>query len=114
MGKYETQNSVENHNQTNIIVKGITYRYDLLINSCMNNEIKLFNRKLRKPLKFFDTASLIQVNLDTEHFTRHDLHLNSKGKEQSAKKTVNTIIIIFKEKKVDPVTMKWKSMQWSG
>jgi len=36
------------------------------------------------------------------------LYLNSKGKEQSAKKTVNTIINIFKEKKVDSVTMKWK------
>jgi hypothetical protein len=39
VGKYKTQkglhqikNSVENHNQTNIIVKGITYRYDLPIN----------------------------------------------------------------------------------
>jgi hypothetical protein len=36
------------------------------------------------------------------------LYLNSKGKEQSAKETVNTIINIFKEKKVDSVTMKWK------
>jgi len=114
MGKYETQrglyqikNSVENHNQTNIIVKGITYRYDLLINSCVNNEIKVFNRKLRKPLKVFDNAFLIQVNSETEHFTRHGLYLHSKGKEQSAKKTVNNIIIIFKEKKVDPITMKW-------
>jgi hypothetical protein len=50
-------------------------------------------------------SSLIQVNLETEHFTRH---LNSKGKEKSAKKTVNTIILIFKEKKVDPFTTKWK------
>jgi len=46
--------------------------------------------------------------METEHFTRHGLHLNSKGKEESAKKTVNTIIIIFKGKKVDPITMKWK------
>lgn len=48
------------------------------------------------------------MNLETEHFTRHGLHLNSKGKEQSPKKTMNTIIIIFKEEKVDPITMKWK------
>jgi len=74
----------------------------------VHNEIKVFNRKLRKPLKVFDNASLIQVNLETEHFTRHGLHLNSRGKEQSAKITVNTIINIFKEKKVDSITMKWK------
>jgi hypothetical protein len=121
VGKYKTQkglhqikNSAENHNQTNIIVKGINYRYDLLINSCVNNEIKIFSRKLRKQLKVFDNASIIQVNLETQHFTRHGLHLNSKGKEQLTKKTMNTIIIIFKEKKVDPITMKWKSMRWSG
>jgi hypothetical protein len=115
VGKYETQkglhqikNSVENHNQTNIIVKCIPYRYDLLINSRVNNEIKVFNRKLKKTLQVFDNASLKQVNLETEQFTRHGLYLNSKGKEQSAKKTVNTIINIFKEKKADPITMKWK------
>jgi hypothetical protein len=74
----------------------------------VNNEIKAFNRKLRKPLKVFDNTSLIQVSFETEHFTRHGLHLHSRGKEQSAKKTVNTIINIFKQEKVDSITMKWK------
>jgi hypothetical protein len=66
----------------------------------VNNEIKVFNRKLRKPLKVFDNASLIQVNFETEHFTRHGLHLNSKGEEQSAKKTVNTIINTLSKKRL--------------
>jgi hypothetical protein len=35
------------------------------------------------------------------------LHLNSKGKEQSAKETVNTTKDILNGKEVDPVTMKW-------
>jgi hypothetical protein len=35
------------------------------------------------------------------------LHLNSKKKEQSAKKIVNTIKDIFNEKKVDTITMNW-------
>ena len=35
------------------------------------------------------------------------MHLNSKGKEQSAKKIVNTIKDIFNEKEVDTITMKW-------
>jgi transcription elongation GreA/GreB family factor len=36
------------------------------------------------------------------------LHLNSKGKEESAKKIVNTIKDIFNEKEVDTITMKLK------
>jgi len=35
------------------------------------------------------------------------LHINSKGKEQSAKQIVNTMKDILNEKEVDPITMKW-------
>jgi RNase H-fold protein (predicted Holliday junction resolvase) len=92
-GLPQIKNFVENHNQTNIIVISIPHRYDLQINSCVNNYIKVFNRKLRKQWKVFDNAFLIKVNLDTDQFTRHSLNLNSKGKEQSTKKTVITIHI---------------------
>jgi len=69
----------------------IPHRYDLQINSCMNNYIKVFNRKLRENWKVFDNAFLIKANLDTDQFTRHGLNLNSCRKEQSTKKIVNTI-----------------------
>lgn len=112
-GKNETQkgllqikNFVENHNQTNIIVMSIPHRYDLQINSCVNNYIKVFNRKLREHWKVFDNALLIKVNLDTNQFTRHGLNLNSLGKEQSTKKIVSTIQDISNEKKIDPITLK--------
>jgi hypothetical protein len=72
----------------------------------VNNYINVFNRKLREHWKVSDNAFLIKVNLDTNQFTRHGLNLNSKGKEQSTKKTVNTIQDISNEKKVDPITMK--------
>jgi hypothetical protein len=42
-----------------------------------------------------------------DQFTEHGLHLNSKGKEQSAKKIVNTVKDILNEKEVDPITTKW-------
>jgi hypothetical protein len=35
------------------------------------------------------------------------LHLNSKGKKQSAKKIVNTLKDILNKKELDPITMKW-------
>jgi hypothetical protein len=104
-GKNETQkgllqinNFVQNHNQTNIIVLGIPHRYNLQINSYMNNYIKVINRKLRKQLKVFENAFLTKVNVDTDQFTRHCFNLNSKGKEQSTKKIVNTIQHISNEK----------------
>jgi citrate lyase gamma subunit len=74
----------------------------------VHNEIEVCNRKLRKQLKVFNNAALIEVNLERDQFTRYGLHLNSKVKDQSAKKTVNTVKDILNKKKVDPVTMKWK------
>ena len=73
------------HNQTNIIVMSLPHRYDLEANSCVNNEVKAINRELRKHLKVFDNAFFIEVNSDTDHFTRHGLHFNSTGKEQQIK-----------------------------
>jgi len=83
-GLLQIKNFVENYNQDNIIVLSIPHRYDLQINSLVNNYMKVFNRKLREHWKIFDNAFLVKVNLDTDQFTRHGLNLNSWGK-----KTVN-------------------------
>jgi len=77
------------------------------LNFHVNNEIKVFSRKLRKQLKVFDNASLIEVNSERDQFTVYGLHLNSKGKDQLDKKIVNTVKDILKKTKVDPITMKW-------
>jgi len=69
------------------------------LNFHVNNEIKVFNRKLRKQLKVFDNASLIEVNSERDQFTGHGLHLNSKGTDQLAKKIVNTVKDILKKTK---------------
>jgi len=57
----------------------------------VNNEIKVFSTKLRTQLKVSDNAFLIEVNSDRDQFTRPGFHPNSKEKEQSAKKMVDTI-----------------------
>jgi len=49
------------------------------LNFHVNNEIKVFSRKLRKQLKVFDNASLIEVNSERDQFTGRGFHLNSKG-----------------------------------
>lgn len=93
VGKNKTQNSllqlrniVQNHKQTNIFVMSIPHRYDLPINSRVNNEIQVFSTKLRTQQKVSGNAFLTDVNSDRDQFTRPGLHLHSKEKEQSAKK----------------------------
>ena len=53
----------------------------------------------------------MKVTSDRDHFTKHGLHLNRKGKEQDAKTTVNSIKEIFKLQKKGPIKMSWKDEQ---
>jgi hypothetical protein len=42
-----------NANHTNVILMSALHTYDLIRNSCVNNEVEVFNRKLRKRLEKF-------------------------------------------------------------
>jgi hypothetical protein len=50
---------VADHNRTNLVVMKVPHRHDLQINSCVNNEVKVFNRKLKKHSKDFAHLRLI-------------------------------------------------------
>ena len=81
-------------------------RHDLEPKQCVNDEVKVYNRKLKKHLKVFGNTCVIEVESNRDLFTRHGLHVNSKGKEQIAGKTVKTIKVILNEKKSAPIMMK--------
>jgi len=83
-------------------------RYDLDPKSCINDEVKVYNRKLKKHLKAFGNSCVIEVDSNRGLFTRHGLHMNSKGKEQIAGKIVKTIKAVLHEKKSVPIMMKDK------
>jgi hypothetical protein len=51
---------------------------------------------------------VIEVDPNRDLFTRHGLHINSKGKEQMAKKIVKAIKVMLNKKKSDPIMMKDK------
>jgi hypothetical protein len=61
-------------------------RYDLSQTSCVNQEVKVFNRKLCKYLKAYKNTLIVEVDSNRDYYTRHGLHLNRKGKELIAKK----------------------------
>ena len=64
----------------------VPYRHDLDLKSCVNGEVKVYNRKLEKYLKICENARIIAVDSHRELFTRHGLHMNTRGKEQIARK----------------------------
>jgi lysophospholipase L1-like esterase len=107
-GLHQIRNIVKNHSQTNVIVISVPYRYDLEPKSCVNDEVKMYNRKLKKGVQEVGNTCVIEVDSRRDLFTRHGLHLNSKGKEQIAKKTVKVITTMLNKKKSDPIMMKEK------
>jgi hypothetical protein len=54
---------VSSHEHANVIVLNVPHRQDLALNSCVNYEVKLFNRKLGRQRKVHKNLSMITVNL---------------------------------------------------
>jgi len=48
----------------------------------INEQIGNFNKKLQKVTKNLMHVQIIKVTNNMEDFTKHGLHLNSKGKEK--------------------------------
>jgi len=69
-----------NATHTNVILMSAPHRFDLMETSCVNHEIEIFNRKLRKRLERLGKEEMIDVGKDKNLFTRHGQHLNSMVK----------------------------------
>jgi hypothetical protein len=70
-----------NSAHTSVIILRVPHRHDLIKDLCVNREVKVFNGSLRNSLKCFGQVELIDVVNEREFFTKHGLHLNSRGKE---------------------------------
>ena len=65
---------------TNVLVMCAPTRYDLMPSSCVNTEVKSFNRKLCKIMKLHNHVRVCLMDSDRDYFTTHGLHINSRGK----------------------------------
>jgi hypothetical protein len=110
-GLCQIRNFLKRHSQTNVLEVNVTKRSDLETHFCVNYEVNAFNRKLDKRMKSFQSANTVAVTSDRDHYTKHGLHLNGKGKEEDAKTIANFIKEIFKLQKKYPVKMSWKEGQ---
>jgi hypothetical protein len=61
---HQIMNFIINSKHTNIILITAPHRYDLMQSSCMNSEIKSFNRKLKKMVKTHHHASVLEIDND--------------------------------------------------
>jgi lysophospholipase L1-like esterase len=106
-------NFVKLNNHTNIIVTNLPHRFDLMQYSCVNNEIRLYNRKLMKSLKPFNHVSILEMCSERKFFTNHGLHLNGLGKEEMAKKIVSHTNTLLYQKNNPPIALNWSSINTS-
>ena len=66
---------------TNLILLGAPHRYDLPPQSCVNTEVKLYNKRLQSIVSAYNHARVHSMSTDRRHHTRHGLHLNKKGRD---------------------------------
>ena len=85
---------------TNVILVGVPQRHDVLTESCVNEEVVKYNRKLHKMLKMFEYAEVLDSEVKRECYTRHGLHMNGVGKELMAQRITDQIKEILLVKKI--------------
>jgi hypothetical protein len=88
--KYVTQ-FVQNRRNTNVVIMNAPHRFDLEESSCVNEEIKVFNRKLKKIMKIYNLSEVVDMSAHRDHYTKHGLHMNKRGKDWLTRRTADTI-----------------------
>jgi len=58
----------------------LPHRRDLILSSCVNNEVLKFNRQVEKKMKIYNNVKILETDLDIKYFTKRGQHLNLSGK----------------------------------
>jgi hypothetical protein len=101
-------NFMNANKKINIILICSPLRHDLLLSSCVNNEVVKFNRQLKKTVKLHENVEFSEVELQRKDFTRHVQHLNYSGKELVSSELAKSVEQLFKEMKTAPIQIQWK------
>jgi len=83
------------------------HRRDLVSSSCVNEEIRAFNRKLKKIRTIFGHVSIMEVESSREYYTKHSHNLNNLGKAKISKQLSLQLQSVLQGKKDIPVTLSW-------
>jgi hypothetical protein len=78
-------NFVKINSQTNIVLLTVPHKYDLESWACVNNEIRVYNRKLEKCIKCFKHGTLLKHDINRALYTRQGLRFHKTGKNVLAR-----------------------------
>jgi hypothetical protein len=107
--RYVTQ-LVHNKRNTNMIIINAPHRFDLEESSCVNKEVKVFNRKLNEIVERYSHVKAVDMSTKRDHYTRHGLHMNKTGKDWITRKTADVINKLFATSKPAPITPEQREM----
>jgi hypothetical protein len=101
-------NFVNAKGHTNIIILCVPHLHDLPEWSCVNKEVRAFNRKLVKLLKPYKHVAVVKVDFDREFFTRHCQHMDNLGKENIALRIARVVTDLFSSQE-ETISLHWKT-----
>jgi hypothetical protein len=99
---------VKENKDVNIVLISAPHRHDLIPESCVNDEVLKYNSLLTKVTKLHTNVQLLQVDLDRSHFTKHGMHMNSRGKDALSHQLAMQIDLIFNKPQLSPIFIPWK------
>jgi len=76
---------------TNLILLEAPHKYDLSPQSCVNTEVKLYNKRLQSFVSVSNHVRVLSTPTERRHHTRHGLHLNKKGRDWVVKNVIKEI-----------------------
>jgi hypothetical protein len=82
-------NFAQNRRNTNVMNMSAPHRFDSEVSSCVNNGVKVFNRKLQKKIKIFNHTEIIDISSNGEHYRKYGLHMNVMVKKGLTNKRAN-------------------------
>ena len=96
---------------TNVILLGAPYRYDLPPSSCVNTEVTLYNKRLQSLMSTFNYAMVLNMSTERRHHTKHGLHLNKKGKDWVVNNLLKEIRNLYLPCKMSPpILLLWRDV----
>jgi hypothetical protein len=95
VGTEDIMQFVKTNTHTNIILLTEPHRYNLTSWSCINDEIKVYNRKLVRSIKCYKHVIVQNHDQNRDLYTRHGFRLNKLGKDILAKNIALTCSAIF-------------------
>jgi uncharacterized protein (UPF0218 family) len=97
----------KNGSHTNVILASVPHRHDLMSSSCVNEEGRVFNRKLMKISNIFGHVSFMEVHTNREYYTKYGHHLNNFVKAKVSKQLSLQLLSVLQRKKDILIRLRW-------